>query len=165
MEGFIDTINWCGLWDTGFSRPKFTLIYQNFDGTQIRERFYRALGSMDWCSRFPTAKLVHLTLVASDHSPLSLHMNPRSRKRKMGKVICFESMWLKDPRCEDVVRDAWEEGLVANQEYVLGICLENGKARLETWNKEEFGHVGRKIAELQKYLKWLELQPASPIRI
>lgn len=83
----------------------------------------------------------------------------------MGKVFRFESMWLKDPRYEDVVRDAWEEGLAANREYVLGKCLESCRATLETWNKEEFGHVGRRIAELQKHLECLELQPASPIRI
>lgn len=83
----------------------------------------------------------------------------------MGKVFRFQSMWLKDPHYEDVVRDAWEEGLAANQEYVLGKCLESCRARLETWNKEEFGHVGRRIAELQKHLECLELQPASPIRI
>ena len=26
----------------------------------------------------------------------------------------------------------------------------------------EFGHVGRKVTELQKRLEWLELQPSSP---
>lgn len=132
MEGFIDTINWCGLRDIGFSEPKFTWIYQKSDGTQIQERLDRALASTDRCSRFLIVKLDHLTSVASDHSPLSLRMNPRSRKWKMGKVFCFELMWLKDPRCEDVVRDAWEEGLAANQEFMLGKCLESGKARLET---------------------------------
>lgn len=29
------------------------------------------------------------------------------------------------------------------------------------WNNEESGHVGRKIAELQNKLEWLELQPPS----
>ena len=58
-------------------------------------------------------------------------------------------MWLKDPHCEDVVREAWEEGLAANHKYVLGKCLESCRARLETWNKKEFGYVGRKIAKLQ----------------
>ena len=29
-------------------------------------------------------------------------------------------------------------------------------------DKIEFGHVGRTIVDLQKHLKWLELQPTSP---
>lgn len=114
IEGFIDTINWCGFWDIGFSRPKFTWIYHKLDGTQIRERLDRALASKDWCSRFPAAKLIHLTSIASNHSPLLLWLSPTSRKRKMRKVFRFELMRLKDPHCEDVVRDAWEEGLAAN---------------------------------------------------
>ena len=45
---------------------------------------------------------------------------------------------------------------------MLGSCLEKSRAKLETWNKMEFGHVGRKVTELQKRLEWLELQPSSP---
>ena len=43
MENFVDTINLCGLWDIGFVGPKYTWIYQNSDGTQIRERLDHAL--------------------------------------------------------------------------------------------------------------------------
>ena len=83
----------------------------------------------------------------------------------MGKVFRFESIWLKDPRCEEVVQDAWEEVLAANQEFALSKCLESCHAQLEGWNKEEFGHVGRRITELQKHLEWLELQSKSPSTI
>ena len=30
------------------------------------------------------------------------------------------------------------------------------------WNGSEFGNVGKKVAELQKKLEWLELQPLTP---
>ena len=33
--------------------------------------------------------------------------------------------------------------------------------KLDAWNKLEFGHVSRTIAELQKKLEWLEKQPFS----
>ena len=42
-------------------------------------------------------------------------------------------------------------------ENFLGQC----HVSLEARHKREFGHVGRKIAELQKQLEWLELQPLS----
>ena len=41
--------------------------------------------------------------------------------------------------------------------FPLTSCLERCKLHLEAWNKGEFGHVGGKIAELQKHLEWLEL--------
>ena len=74
---------------------------------------------------FPAAKLHYLSSSASDHSPLSLHLVPKKRKKKMKKTFRFESMWLKDSRCEDIVKAAWEEGLHADTEGVLKSCLEH----------------------------------------
>ena len=34
--------------------------------------------------------------------------------------------------------------------------------KLEVWNKIEFGHVGNRIAELQKHLEWLERLLGTP---
>ena len=81
------------------------------------------------------------------------------------RMFRFEKMWLKDPRCEAVVLEAWKEGLTFISDYPLGSCLGKCQVRLEAWNKIEFGHVGQKIATLQKHLEWLELQPASPSNI
>ena len=64
-----------------------------------------------------------------------------------------------------MVLEAWKEGLTSVSEYPLVSCLERCRVRLEVWNKTEFGHVGQKIAALQKHLEWLELQPASPSMI
>lgn len=74
-------------------------------------------------------------------------------------------MWLKDPRCEEVVQEACYKGLTENSNYVLGKCLDRCRTRMEAQNKAEFGHVGRTVTELQKHLEWLELQPSSPVII
>lgn len=64
--------------------------------------------------------------------------------------------------CEEVVKDEWEEGLVTSSEHLQVTCLDKCRTSLEAWNKHEFSHVGRKIADLQSQLEWLELQPSSP---
>ena len=51
-------------------------------------------------------------------------------------------MWLKDPRCEAIVEEAWDEGLYGGLGDVLNRCLESCRARLEVWNGVEFGNVG-----------------------
>lgn len=86
---------------------------------------------------------------------------PKKKKKKMEKTFRFELMWLEDSRCENIVNAAWAEGLHAGIEGVLKSCLEHCRHDLDVWNNEEFGHVGRKIAELQNKLEWLELQPPS----
>ena len=80
---------------------------------------------------------------------------------KAKKLFKFESIWLKDQRCKEIVKEAWEEGLITAQEYVLNNYLEKCRSRLDIWNKLEFYHVGWKVAELQSWLKWLEQQPSS----
>ena len=74
MKNFIDTINFCRLRDLGFIGLKFTWIYHQGDGMQIRERLDRALATPDWVNMFPEAKLFHLSSSVSDHLPLVLQM-------------------------------------------------------------------------------------------
>ena len=161
MEKFVSTIDNCGLCDLGFIGSTFTWIYQTTCGVQIRERLDRALANLEWRSLYPMAKLHHLSSLVSDHSPLSLHLIQWQKKKRNRKMFRFESMWLKDSRCEMVVKDAWECGQLVGSDWVLQECLERCKIDLSAWNVSEFGHVGRTIVELQTQLEWLELQPVS----
>ena len=36
----------------------------------------------------------------------------------------FESMRLKDSRCEEVVKAAWEAGVSLQLDWVIGTCME-----------------------------------------
>nr|POE71171.1 hypothetical protein CFP56_34542 [Quercus suber] len=78
------------------------------------------------------AKLNHLSSSAFDHSPLILQLCAKPRKKRIGRVFRFESMWLKDPRCKSIVEEAWDEGLYGGSGDVLNRCLESCRARLET---------------------------------
>ena len=122
----------------------------------------QALATSDWLTTFPTVKLYHLSSSAFDHCPLALHFVRRKKKLKYHKPFRFESMWLKNEKCKEVVQRAWEEGLLRNSAFPLNSCLESCRVCLDDWNKNDFGHVGQQIARLQKSLEWLELQPTSP---
>ena len=162
MARFNDSINFCGLKEVSFVGPSFTWLYQRRDGSQIRERLDRALASSDWHSLFPSAKLFHKSSSASDHNPLVLHFFPRQRRQRHKKLFRFESMWIKDARCEHVVSEAWREGLCMAFGHPILSCMEECRSRLERWNQTEYGHVGKKISQLQKRLESLELLPSSP---
>nr|POE64445.1 hypothetical protein CFP56_35004 [Quercus suber] len=141
MANFVEAVNWCGLRDIGFIGPKFTWFYERSDGSQIRERLDRALATFDWVNLFPMARLHHLTSLASDHSPLVLHFVGKTNAKKPKKLFRFESMWLKEPRCEEVVMEAWSEGLASSTNFPLVACLNACRSRLDAWNKAEFGHI------------------------
>ena len=106
--------------------------------------------------------MYRITSSASDHSPLALHFSRKQQRRRGSKIFRFESMWLKDLKCEEVVKTAWAEGCINSAGFSISRCLELCHNKLEAWNKSDFSHVGRKILELQGKLEWLEHQPASP---
>ena len=70
-------------------------------------------------------------------------------------------MWLRDPRCAEVVQDSWYEGLYKPNGHPITNCLDSCRERLMAWNKSEFGHVGNKIDSLQKRLQMLETLPST----
>jgi len=120
---------------------------------------------MDWVIKFTQAKLFHRTSSAFDHNPLVLNLMRKKLKPVQTKIFKFEAIWLKDSSCEDVVNSAWEEGLHLGIEFPIESCKENFRAKLEVWNKNYIGHVGKNIARIQKHLQWLEMQLASPKNI
>ena len=130
------------------------MVVSATDGNQIRERLDKALATKEWVDLFPTAKLYHLSSSTLDHSPLSLHLVQQKKQKRVKKSFKFKSMWLKDRRCEDIVKATWEVGIQLGIAGFLKSCLEQFRHDLEAWNKEEFGHVGRKKAELQRMNGW-----------
>ncbi|KAK9998773.1 hypothetical protein SO802_018376 [Lithocarpus litseifolius] len=83
---------------------------------------------------------------------------PRARWRKhwRSKIFRFESMWLKDERCEEVVSEAWERGKNMGTQNLFTQCMDECRRSLSSWNKNTFGHVGQKISTLQEKLQSLE---------
>ncbi|XP_030959080.1 uncharacterized protein LOC115981030 [Quercus lobata] len=107
MDSFVEAINRCGLWDIGFIGPKFTWLYERSKGIQIREKLDRALATMEWVNLFSMARLHHLTSSASDHSLLALRFVRKPNGKRMKRLFRFESIWLNDSRCKEVVLEAW----------------------------------------------------------
>ena len=65
-------------------------------------------------------------------------------------------MWLRDDRCDEIVTAAWERGMHEGSEWPFSNYIEECRTALVSWNKNTFGHVGRKISFLQKELQYLE---------
>ena len=132
----------------------------------MRERLDRALVSTDWAGVFPLVKLHHLSNSVSDHSILVLKETsfPRQQRRQ-SKLFRFESMWLADDGCKNVVREAWERGYTSHSQWPLEACLEECQKSLRDWNKNTFGHVGKHAIDLQKKLQMLEAMKCNAVNM
>nr|POE86853.1 berberine bridge enzyme-like 21 [Quercus suber] len=107
-------------------------------------------------------RLFHMATSVSDHCMLVLKAySDRRRKCRRPKLFRFESMWLRDDRCNEIVTSAWERGVLGGSKCPFSKCMEECRTSLVSWNKSTFGNVGRKISSLQKKLQCLEEKNAS----
>ena len=122
----------------------------------IRECIDRLFATIEWLNMFTIARLHHLASSTSDYCYLMLRTNQRLHRSKHKKQFRFESIWLKDEKCGDIVRQTWAEGMLMGVDNSFSICIDNCHEALLKWNLQEFDHVGRKLAKAQDLLQALE---------
>ena len=151
LDRFHGAIDLCGFHDLGFVGSPF--IWPKTDRLEgsLRIRLDRALADNAWRLIFTSAVVHHIPMSTLDHYMLSLHLqDDHHNRRKNKRLFRFEEMWLRDPRCFEVVQEAWQEGLYKPDGFPITNCLETCRDRLQHLNKTEYGHVGQKIQNLQK---------------
>ncbi|KAF7806899.1 uncharacterized protein G2W53_039060 [Senna tora] len=121
----------------------------------------RALGNQRWCDLFPDYKMLHLPPGDSDHIPILMDVEPRVFPRGQSRdslIFRFEQMWTTHDECAEVIKDSWrDEGTDALTNAFPG-KLSVMAERLRLWNRDTFGHVGKKIKHLQSDLSLLRSQ-------
>ena len=160
MDWFREVIHHCGFIDLGYTSSRFTWSRNHPVDGQTYIRLDWALATIAWKSLFQNTVVQHVPTSASDHFMLIVNLpSIRHRQPKSQPPFRFEAMWLRDPRCAKVIQEAWMEGLYKPECTPITNCHDNCKAHLTSWNKMEFGHVGRQIARLEQELQALDHQP------
>ncbi|KAK9929872.1 hypothetical protein M0R45_026945 [Rubus argutus] len=97
--------------DPSFKGHRFTWIQRREDTIKIQERLDRFLFNM--AGLRPGLTLVffnfHDPSAGSDHCPVILNLNPILKKGI--KSFRFESFWVYDPECANIVQEGWEAEL------------------------------------------------------
>ena len=157
MRAFSSAINKSKLRDMGFVGPKFT--WSRWLGARgwVRERLDRSLVSTNWAAMFPGLRLYNVATCSSYHNMLILKaLLPKNRNKKRKQLFRFEAMWINEEECDGVVKESWERGRILGGQSQFRRCMDECSSSLQSWNRTNFGHVGRKIASLSKKLQWLE---------
>lgn len=77
------------------------------NGEVVKEKLDRVLENLPWRMSFQNALAVALPAVSSDHSPILLNLEP---KTKSGRMFNFEVFWAEHEECEVVVQNGWQNG-------------------------------------------------------
>ena len=72
IVGFREMVDVCGLYDLSFEGHNWTFEKKVAGGSYYRVRLDCALTTTDWCTRFPMARVTHLTAAASNRDPIML---------------------------------------------------------------------------------------------
>ncbi|KAK7835123.1 hypothetical protein CFP56_023793 [Quercus suber] len=130
MEGFRECLSNCGLFDLGFVGQRFTWCNGRIGEQRTLVRLDGMVANKEWLNMFPEAKVVHISMAASDHCLLSLSLRMRALRRVTQKRFMFEEMWTKEEGCREVVERAWDP-LDCNPELLIHKRLKRCQAHLQ----------------------------------
>jgi hypothetical protein len=148
-----------GAVDLGFAGNKFTWSNKRWGKDCIRERLDKGIANINWTLCFPRATVYHLGALNSDHCPLLIDTNPNDSFSP--RPFHFEAIWAKDPRCYNVIDEAWKNEFYGSDSFILCRKQFSITAALKKWNKETFGLCQTRIKELSTKLEQVQAGSVS----
>lgn len=118
INDFQEVLAACELRDLGNESSHFIWCNNHEGEGRIFERLDRFLANPFWCDMFPFGSVYHGQMAYSDHYPIWLNTNSNLIIKKELKVFRFETIWVKDANCYNIVDEVWwsgdEHGSIAN---------------------------------------------------
>ncbi|KAK8996758.1 hypothetical protein V6N11_020257 [Hibiscus sabdariffa] len=142
------------------SGGSFTWSNQRCNEESILEKLDRILSSLDWNFLFLKAISIIDVAIASDHSPIILLVNGVAKKSE--KEFKFESRWLIEEECSQVVKDEWENKDNCPSRGTFRVKLRRTRVKLSKWNREKLGTNRSLAGETMQQIKELQDVPLSP---
>nr|POE81798.1 hypothetical protein CFP56_57761 [Quercus suber] len=113
MKNFCKAVDRCNLRDIGYTRSDFTWCRRLGSRGWVREGLDKALVSPNWASTFPKMRLHHVAASTSNHCMLVVKApTDRKKRTRRMKLFSFESMWLRDEGCKEIMFEAWDRAMI-----------------------------------------------------
>ena len=113
----------------------------------------KGVANYEWLTRFPTGRVRHLNCFTSDHRPILLYLDDNCEQQKWHrKPFQFESMWISDLECKEVITRAWDCAPDGTPMFVTTTKLKRCKKRLKSWSRDHFGNVKNQIKQVKEKL-------------
>ncbi|KAL0457799.1 UNVERIFIED_CONTAM: hypothetical protein Slati_0407100 [Sesamum latifolium] len=163
IEEFRSCLADCQIMDLGCCGAKFTWCNRREAPNTVRVRLDRACASMSWQAMFPHTRVTTEAARGSDHNLLIINLEAETIQgaKRRRRLFRFEAMWSRSSECEDVIRSLWNhrvEGTAA--ERVLQ-RLHSVWEGLISWDRTSFGHIRRRVKDIEGKLVCLESDPIS----
>ncbi|XP_074277892.1 uncharacterized protein LOC141601503 [Silene latifolia] len=117
--------------DVPFFGPRFTWSNCQRISDCIMERLDRAYATQYWFQLFPSASVLHLPILISDHPPIILSFFPSAKPSK--RPYRVDNWCLTIPEVMDLVILAWNTPVTGSSIYVLSRKLAAVRYAILTW--------------------------------
>ena len=112
MDGFRDTVDYCGFSDLSYKGLPYTWDNRREDSQNVKVRLDRGLADEAWLDMFGESSVTHVQTTESDHCAVLVHI-PRSgslQGGRRGKLFRYENMWQRHHLYNDTVTGGWNGG-------------------------------------------------------
>ncbi|KAL4360801.1 hypothetical protein GQ457_04G012650 [Hibiscus cannabinus] len=134
-----------GLLDMGFQGPRFT-----WKRGMLSQRLDRCLCNSDWYGLFPLSEVYHLIKLGSDHRPILLDTSP-CVSSSGERPFRYIAAWNAHPKFDEFLRHVWLDSAD------LATNVSSFREESRSWNREVFGHIGRRKNLLLARIKGVEM--------
>ncbi|KAL4383802.1 hypothetical protein GQ457_15G028640 [Hibiscus cannabinus] len=158
-DPFLLLVNDHGLLDMPLKGGPFTWNNKRTDEAAILEKIDRILFNIPWNYKFKKALGIIEPALGSDHNPLVLLT--KGLKKRFKKEFKFESKWLLDHECKDIIKNEWSSPLTGNNRDKLHWKLMNSRRKILSWRKARKGTNQVNIEEIKEKIARLQNVPLT----
>ncbi|GMI86798.1 hypothetical protein HRI_002349100 [Hibiscus trionum] len=134
-----------GLVDMGFQGPLFT-----WERGDLKQRLDRCLCNEALFQVYTVSEVLHLPKLESDHNPIMLHVGDGDVE-KATRPFRYVKAWNDHPDFHRLVSEVW-----SGDKSIFDTVLDF-QNRGKVWNRDVFGHIGRRKTLLIARIKGVEL--------
>ncbi|CAL1383060.1 unnamed protein product [Linum trigynum] len=162
MNEFNECLWYAGLQDMGFQGYPYTWDNSRRHGGFIEERLDRFVGTGNWRTLYPQARVLHLDKMRSDHRPLVCDtLRAEDEEPCWRWSFHFDPMWIKHEECTGVITNAWSEGDSSGIMERLTRCRD----RLEGWSRQAYPNFRKQREKIKRALRTIERAPKTTERL
>lgn len=115
-----------------------------------------AFANAQWRELHDKAMVFVEATIGLDHSPLIL--NTEEPLNEVGKPFKFESFWVTEEECKEVVSETWSQNGEGSKMFIVCKKLRGCKEKLKVWSIRKFGNLKLKIATTKDQLMEVQKQ-------
>lgn len=148
LNGFQGALDDCDLHDVNLEGYQFTWERGHGTSNWIEVRLDRALVSSKFIQCFSEMKLTNLEVSTSNHTPIFFEPVVVIKTNHV-KCFRFENAWLREPMCQEIVKETWSRYTEKSLQEKLSRCAEI----LSDLGKEVTGSFKTRINHHKKIMK------------